>query len=77
MVKICFRVLTPVFSEHLTDAVHEAISAGLTSEGVLHGAGMRSRKPQTKASLMLCARQVVVFKASGVLRERVNEGSGA
>jgi integration host factor subunit alpha len=34
----------------------------------------RGRNPQTKASLMLPARKVLVFKASGVLRERVNEG---
>jgi integration host factor subunit alpha len=32
----------------------------------------RGRNPQTKASLMLRARQVVVFKTSGVLRSRMN-----
>ena len=32
----------------------------------------RGRNPQTKASLMLRARQVVVFKTSGVLREKIN-----
>jgi len=32
------------------------------------------RNPQTKESLMLNARKVVVFKTSGVLRGRVNEG---
>jgi integration host factor subunit alpha len=31
------------------------------------------RNPQTKESLMLRARKVLVFKMSGVLRERVNE----
>jgi len=30
------------------------------------------RNPQTKASLMLRARQVLVFKTSGVLREKIN-----
>ena len=31
------------------------------------------RNPQTNEKLMLRPRQVVTFKASGVLRERVNE----
>jgi integration host factor subunit alpha len=31
------------------------------------------RNPQTKEKLMLRARKVVTFRASGVLRERVNE----
>ena len=33
----------------------------------------RGRNPQTKASLVLAARKVLVFKASGVLRERMNK----
>ena len=32
------------------------------------------RNPQTKESLILSARKVVVFKCSGVLRKRINEG---
>jgi len=32
----------------------------------------RGRNPQTKESLVLAARKVLVFKASGVLRERIN-----
>ncbi len=32
----------------------------------------RGRNPQTKESLVLTARKVLVFKASGVLRERIN-----
>ena len=35
----------------------------------------RGRNPQTKESLILPARKVLVFKASGVLRERINESS--
>ena len=34
----------------------------------------RGRNPQTKESLILRARRVLVFKTSGVLRERVNGG---
>ncbi len=32
----------------------------------------RGRNPQTKETLMLQARKVLVFKASGVLRKRMN-----
>jgi len=32
------------------------------------------RNPQTKTSMTLAARKVLVFKASGVLRKRINEG---
>ena len=34
----------------------------------------QGRNPQTKEKLMLRARRVVVFKTSGVLRERVSGG---
>lgn len=33
----------------------------------------RGRNPQTKESLILAARNVLVFKSSGVLRERINK----
>ena len=33
----------------------------------------RGRNPQTKERLVLAARKVLVFKASGVLRERINK----
>ena len=32
------------------------------------------RNPQTKESMILAARKVLVFRASGVLRQRINEG---
>jgi integration host factor subunit alpha len=35
----------------------------------------RGRNPQTRESLILPARKVLVFKASGVLRNRINESS--
>ena len=34
----------------------------------------RGRNPQTREGLILSARKVVVFKSSGVLRQRINEG---
>jgi integration host factor subunit alpha len=35
----------------------------------------RGRNPQTTEDLRLRARRVVVFKTSGVLREKINKGS--
>jgi integration host factor subunit alpha len=35
----------------------------------------RGRNPQTKESLILTARKVLVFKTSGVLRNHINENS--
>lgn len=37
----------------------------------------RGRNPQTRADLQLRARRVVVFKTSGVLRNRINNGHHA
>ena len=34
----------------------------------------RGRNPQTKERIILSARKVLVFKTSGVLRKRINEG---
>ncbi len=34
----------------------------------------RGRNPQTKESMTLAARKILVFKASGVVRKRINEG---
>jgi integration host factor subunit alpha len=34
----------------------------------------RGRNPQTKEEITLAARKILVFKASGVLRKRINEG---
>ena len=35
----------------------------------------RGRNPQTKENLILAARKVLVFKISGVLRNRINKSS--
>ena len=34
----------------------------------------RGRNPQTRKNLIIAPRKVVVFKSSGVLRKRINEG---
>jgi integration host factor subunit alpha len=41
---------------------------------VKNKAARRGRNPQTSEQLQLRARRVVVFKASGVLRKRINRG---
>jgi integration host factor subunit alpha len=41
---------------------------------VKNKAARRGRNPQTSEHLQLRARRVVVFKASGVLRKRINRG---
>jgi integration host factor subunit alpha len=41
---------------------------------VKNKAARRGRNPQTAEQLQLRARRVVVFKASGVLRKRINRG---
>lgn len=38
-------------------------------------AARRGRNPQTTEDLQLRARRVVVFKTSGVLREKINKGT--
>lgn len=42
---------------------------------VKHKRPRRGRNPQTDQDLMLRARKVVVFKTSGVLRNKINGGS--
>ena len=42
---------------------------------VRHKKERRGRNPQTKENLILAARKVLVFKTSGVLRNRINESS--
>ena len=53
----------------------DLLISGFGKFSVRHKTARRGRNPQTKESLILSARKVVVFKASGVLRKRINEGS--
>ena len=52
----------------------DLLISGFGKFSVRHKRARRGRDPQTKESLILAARQVVVFKASGVSRKRINEG---
>jgi integration host factor subunit alpha len=50
----------------------ELLISGFGKFSVRHKNPRRGRNPQTSESLVLPARKVLVFKASGVLRERIN-----
>jgi integration host factor subunit alpha len=65
--------------ERLFDITKQALQSGenLLVSGfgkfvVKNKAARRGRNPQTSEQLQLRARRVVVFKASGVLRKRIN-----
>jgi integration host factor subunit alpha len=50
----------------------ELLISGFGKFSVRQKRERRGRNPQTKESLVLAARKVLVFKASGVLRGRIN-----
>jgi len=51
----------------------ELLISGFGKFSVRQKSERRGRNPQTKESLILAARKVLVFKASGVLRERLKK----
>ncbi len=51
----------------------ELLISGFGKFSVRQKRERRGRNPQTKEGLVLAARKVLVFKASGVLRERINK----
>jgi len=51
----------------------ELIISGFGKFSVRQKRERRGRNPQTKESLMLRPRKVLVFRASGVLRQRLNK----
>ena len=50
----------------------ELLISGFGKFSVRQKKERRGRNPQTKKSLVLAARKVLVFKASNMLRERIN-----
>lgn len=73
-------------SRDVVEQLLEIMKKGLASEEnvLISGFGKfvvkrkrsrRGRNPQTNQDLQLKARKVVVFKTSGVLRKKINEGS--
>ena len=64
-----FRIMKDTLSRG-----EDLLISGFGKFSVRHKKARRGRNPQTKESLTIAARKVVVFKASGVLRKRINEG---
>ena len=50
----------------------DVLISGFGKFSVRQKKARQGRNPQTKERLVLAARKVLVFKASGVLRERIN-----
>ena len=50
----------------------DLLVSGFGKFSVRHKKARRGRNPQTKENLTISAREVVVFKASGVLRQRLS-----
>jgi len=51
----------------------ELLISGFGKFSVRQKKARRGRKPQTRENLILAARKVLVFKTSGVLRQRLNK----
>jgi integration host factor subunit alpha len=61
-----------IMKETLTQG-EDLLISGFGKFSVRQKNARRGRNPQTKESLVLSARKVLVFKASGVLRDRINQ----
>lgn len=70
MVNRLFEIMKGTFSRG-----DDLLISGFGKFSVRQKRARRGRNPQTKESLTLSARKVVVFKTSGVLRQRINEDS--
>jgi integration host factor subunit alpha len=64
--------LLGIMKETLTQG-EDLLISGFGKFSVRQKNARRGRNPQTKESLVLSARKVLVFKASGVLRDRINQ----
>jgi integration host factor subunit alpha len=64
-----FRIMKDTLSQG-----EDLLISGFGKFSVRQKKARRGRNPQTKESMTLAARKVLVFKASGVLRKRINEG---
>lgn len=52
----------------------DVLISGFGKFSVRQKKARRGRNPQTKESIIVSARRVLVFKSSGILRKRINEG---
>jgi integration host factor subunit alpha len=67
VVERLFRIMKDTFSQG-----EDLLISGFGKFSVRHKKARRGRNPQTKESLTIGARKVVVFKASRVLRQRLS-----
>ena len=66
LVKRLFKIMKDTLSRG-----DDLLISGFGKFSVRHKKARRGRNPQTKESLTIGARKVVVFKSSGVLRQRL------
>ena len=69
IVERLFKIMKDTLSQG-----EDLLISGFGKFSVRQKKARRGRNPQTKESMTLAARKVLVFKASGVLRKRINEG---
>ena len=65
--------LFKIMKNTLTEG-EDLLISGFGKFSVRQKKARRGRNPQTKENLILAARKVLVFKTSGVLRQRLNKG---
>lgn len=70
------RVVEKLFEivKNTLESGESLLISGFGKFAVKEKAARRGRNPQTSEELRLRERKVVVFKASGVLRKKINEG---
>lgn len=64
--------LFKIMKDTLSDG-EDLLISGFGKFSVRQKKARRGRNPQTKENLILAARKVLVFKTSGVLRQRLNQ----
>jgi len=67
LVERFFKIMKDTLSQG-----EDLLISGFGKFSVRHKKARRGRNPQTKENLTISAREVVVFKASGVLRQRLS-----
>ncbi|MBW2142809.1 MAG: integration host factor subunit alpha [Deltaproteobacteria bacterium] len=65
--------LLEIMKQHLENG-EDVLVSGFGKFVVKEKSARRGRNPQTSKELQLRARRVVVFKTSGVLRDKINGG---
>ncbi len=61
--------------KHTLERGEDVLISGFGKFIVKHKSSRRGRNPQTSEDLQLRARNVIVFKTSGVLRNKINKGT--